>query len=147
MLFKKLLRTMGKYKAQFISMIIMITLGVGVFLGFNMEWYSIKKNTDYIFEKSGFADFRLVSEEGFKEEDLEKVKQIEGVEDATRYISVNTSVKDSDDIIALTVSENINVSGFMLIGKGNMEYSSTSEDGIWLSDQYASKNNVKLMIH
>ena len=109
-----------------------------------MEWYSIKENTDYIFEKSGFADFRLVSEEGFKEEDLEKVKQIEGVEDATRYISVNTSVKDSDDIIALTVSENINVSGFMLIGKGNMEYSSTSEDGIWLSDQYASKNNVKL---
>lgn len=144
MLFKKLLRTMGKYKAQFISMIIMITLGVGVFLGFNMEWYSIKENTDYIFEKSGFADFRLISEEGFKEEDLEKVKQIEGVEDATRYISVNTSVKDSDDIIALTVSENINVSGFMLIGKGNMEYSSTSEDGIWLSDQYASKNNVKL---
>lgn len=144
MLFKKLLRTMGKYKAQFISMIIMITLGIGVFLGFNMEWYSIKENTDYIFEKSGFADFRLVSEEGFKEEDLEKVKQIEGVEDATRYISVNTSVKDSDDIIALTVSENINVSGFMLIGKGNMEYSSTSEDGIWLSDQYASKNNVKL---
>ena len=144
MLFKKLLRTMGKYKAQFISMNIMITLGVGVFLGFNMEWYSIKENTDYIFEKSGFADFRLVSEEGFKEEDLEKVKQIEGVEDATRYISVNTSVKDSDDIIALTVSENINVSGFMLIGKGNMEYSSTSEDGIWLSDQYASKNNVKL---
>lgn len=144
MLFKKLLRTMGKYKAQFISMIIMITLGVGVFLGFNMEWYSIKENTDYIFDKSGFADFRLISEEGFKEEDLEKVKQIEGVEDATRYISVNTSVKDSDDIIALTVSENINVSGFMLIGKENMEYSSTSEDGIWLSDQYASKNNIKL---
>lgn len=144
MLFKKLLRTMGKYKAQFISMIIMITLGVGVFLGFNMEWYSIKKNTDYIFEKSGFADFRLISEEGFKEEDLEKVKQIDGVEDATRYISINTSVKDSDDIIALAVSENINVSGFMLIGEGNIEYSSTSKDGIWLSDQYASKNNVKL---
>lgn len=144
MLFKKLLRTMGKYKSQFISMIIMITLGVGVFLGFNMEWYSIKKNTDYIFEKSGFADFRLISEEGFKEEDLEKVKQIDGVEDATRYISINTSVKDSDDIIALAVSENINVSGFMLIGEGNIEYSSTSKDGIWLSDQYASKNNVKL---
>lgn len=144
MLFKKLLRTMGKYKAQFISMIIMITLGVGVFLGFNMEWYSIKKNTDYIFEKSGFADFRLISEEGFKETDLEKVKQIDGVEDATRYISVNTSVKDSDDIIALAVSENINVSGFILIGEGNIEYSSTSKDGIWLSDQYANKNNVKL---
>ena len=40
MLFKKLRRTMGLYRAQFISMIIMIALGVGTFVGFNMEWYS-----------------------------------------------------------------------------------------------------------
>lgn len=37
MLFKKLWRTMGLYRAQFISMIIMIALGVGIFVGFNME--------------------------------------------------------------------------------------------------------------
>lgn len=144
MLFKKLLRTMGKYKAQFISMIVMITLGVGVFLGFNMEWYSIKKNTDYIFEKTGFADFRLMNETGFTTEDLEKVKQIDGVEDATRYISINTSVKDSDDVIAITISENINVSGFMTVDKDSKEYDDSSLDGIWLSDQYANKNNLKL---
>ena len=41
MLFKKLLRTMRLYRAQFISMIIMIVLGVGIFVGFNIEWYSI----------------------------------------------------------------------------------------------------------
>ncbi|MCI5514114.1 MAG: hypothetical protein MR471_08365 [Clostridia bacterium] len=43
MLFKKLLRTVGLYRSQFISMIIMIALGVGVFVGFNMEWVSIEK--------------------------------------------------------------------------------------------------------
>ena len=43
MLFRKLLRTMGLYKAQFISMIIMIALGIGIFVGFNMEWVSIDK--------------------------------------------------------------------------------------------------------
>ena len=32
---------MGLYKAQFISMIIMIALGIGIFVGFNMEWVSI----------------------------------------------------------------------------------------------------------
>ena len=42
MLFKKLLRTVGLYHSQFISMIIMIALGVGVFVGFNMEWVSIE---------------------------------------------------------------------------------------------------------
>ena len=37
MLRKKLFRTMGRYKAQFISMVIMVALGIGVFLGFQME--------------------------------------------------------------------------------------------------------------
>ena len=37
MLFRKLLRTMGLYKAQFISMIIMIALGIGLFLGYPPE--------------------------------------------------------------------------------------------------------------
>ena len=37
MLIRKLFRTAWRYKAQFISMIIMIAIGVGVFLGFNIE--------------------------------------------------------------------------------------------------------------
>ena len=36
MLLRKLWRTMGIYKAQFISMIIMIALGIGIFIGFNI---------------------------------------------------------------------------------------------------------------
>ena len=59
MLSRKLLRTFGRYKAQFISMIIMIALGIGVFIGFNMEWYSLEKDSEYIFEQSGFADYRI----------------------------------------------------------------------------------------
>jgi hypothetical protein len=45
MLFKKLIRTIFHYKAQFISMILMVMLGVGVFVGFQGEWYSIEKDT------------------------------------------------------------------------------------------------------
>ena len=33
MLLKKLFRTLWQYKAQFISMVIMVALGIGVFLG------------------------------------------------------------------------------------------------------------------
>ena len=69
MLRKKRIRTFKRYRAQFISMIIMISLGIGVFVGFNMEWYSLLKDTGYILEKTGFADYRIYSEEGFSEED------------------------------------------------------------------------------
>ena len=50
MLIRKLFRTAWRYKSQFISMVIMITIGVGVFLGFNIEWQSIEINTSSFFE-------------------------------------------------------------------------------------------------
>ena len=140
MLTRKLFRTIGRYKAQFISMIIMISLGVGVFVGFNMEWYSLEKDTDYIFEQTGFADYRIYSESGFTAEDLEKVRDISGVTDASRFLTVNAAVKDDTDILAIAVSENIDVSGVYLT-EGE-PYDAESPDGFWLSDQYAAKNNV-----
>lgn len=112
MLLKKLWRTMGLYKAQFISMVIMITLGVGVFVGANMEWVSIEKNTMKFFEDTHLADYRLIYEEGFSEEDLDKIKDINGVENAARFISVNADIEQRDgDSVALTVTSDENVSG------------------------------------
>lgn len=72
MLFKKLLRTMRLYRAQFISMIIMIVLGVGIFVGFNMEWVSIEDNMASFFEESDYADYRIISESGFSKDELKK---------------------------------------------------------------------------
>ncbi len=140
MLLKKLFRTLWHYKAQFISMVIMIALGVGVFLGFNIEWYSLDVSTREIYDATGFADFRIFSENGFSEEDLEKVLAIDGVEDATRYLSVNTTVKGDTDTIALTVSTNMKVSGILLM-EGEA-YSDTDPEGIWLSDSYAAANGI-----
>ena len=142
MLLKKLFRTLWRYKAQFISMVIMIALGVGVFLGFNIEWYSLDVSTREIYDATGFADFRIFSDQGFSEEDLEKVLAIDGVEDATRYLSVNTAVKDDTDTVALTVSTNMEVSGVMLM-EGE-PYSDIDPDGIWLSDSYAAANGIRV---
>ena len=142
MLLKKLFRTLWRYKAQFISMVIMIALGVGVFLGFHIEWYSLDVSTREIYDATGFADFRIFSDKGFTEEDLDKVLAIEGVEDATRYLSVNAAVRDGTDTVALTVSTNMKVSGILLM-EGE-PYSDTDPDGIWLSDSYAAANQIRV---
>ena len=142
MLAKKLFRTLLGYKAQFISMIVMIALGIGVFTGFNMEWYSLLKDTDFLFQATGFADYRVYSEEGFNEDDLAAVKEIGGVTDATRFLTVNASVKDDTDVIAIAVTENPAVSGVYLMD--GEPYDPESEDGFWLSDQYAEKNGISV---
>ena len=72
MLLKKLFRTLWHYKAQFISMVLMIALGIGVFLGFNIEWYSLEKNLTEIYEATDFADYRIYAEQAFSEKDLQK---------------------------------------------------------------------------
>ncbi len=140
MLLKKLFRTLWQYKAQFISMVIMVALGVGVFLGFNVEWYSLEVNTKEIYDATGFADYRIYSDKGFSPEDLDTVKAIDGVNDATRFLSLNVSVKDDTDTLALTVSENMNVSG-VLVMQGE-PYSAEDPDGFWLSDSYAAANGI-----
>jgi len=38
-----------------------IALGFGVFIGFNMEWSTIEKNTDRLFEETGLADYKIYS--------------------------------------------------------------------------------------
>lgn len=50
------------------------------------------------------------------------------------FLSVNADVKEkSGDGAALTVTENADVSGMMLISGG--KYSKDDTDGVWLSDK------------
>ncbi len=141
MLAKKLFRTAWKYKAQFISMIIMIAIGVGIFLGFNIEWKSIESDTSSFFENTKYADYRLYSETGFSEEDIENIQEMEGVDAATRYFSMNVGIKDTKKSVALNVSENYTVSK-MLVLEGE-EYDADS-NGIWLSDRFAEANDIEI---
>lgn len=134
---------MGLYRAQFISMIIMIAIGTGIFVGFNMEWYSIEGNTSSFFEKTGYADFRIISEKGYSAADLKKISDIDGVDNAGRYVSIAADVKErKDDAVALTVTTNEKVSG-VLITDGE-KYDAKSTDGIWLSNKYAEANDLKI---
>lgn len=142
MLIRKLFRTAWGYKAQFISMILMITLGMGMFLGFNMEWKTIEVDTFKFFEDTNYADYRLYSEKGFTREDLNKISAIDGVDAATRYLSVNLDIKgEKNKSLALDVSEDHNVSTFIVTD--GAEYDKNG-DGFWLSDKFAVANDYKL---
>ncbi len=142
MLTRKLFRTAWGYKAQFISMILMITLGMGMFLGFNMEWKTIEVDTFKFFKDTNYADYRLYSDKGFTADDINAIKKIEGVDAATRYLSVNLNIKgEKNKSLALDVSEDFNVSTFVVTD--GAEYGENG-GGFWLSDKFAAANDYKL---
>ncbi len=141
MLIRKLLRTAWSYKAQFISMIIMMAIGSGVFLGFQIEWKSIEEDTSAFFEDTHYADFRLYSETGFTDEDIRAIQSIPGVDAATRFLSVNAEVAGTQKSLALMVSETYTVSTMHISGGSSYD---ADADGIWLSDRFAEKNGYHI---
>ena len=142
MLIRKLFRTAWSYKAQFVSMILMITLGMGMFLGFNMEWKTIEVDTGKFFEETNYADYRLYSEKGFTQDDIDKISGIDGVDAATRFLSVNLDIKGKKNkSLALNVSEDFDVSTFIVTD--GAEYDENG-DGFWLSDKFAAANDYKI---
>ncbi len=142
MLRRKLLRTAKVYRVQFISMILLVALGIGVFVGFNAEWVTIGKDTDKFFDECGFADYRAIDEDGFSSVDVEKILAIDGIGGAGRYLSVNADVKGTTDQLALTISEGTHTSGFVLM-EGE-DYDRHDPDGFWLMDKYAAQNGVNI---
>lgn len=152
-LLKKLLRTAWNYKAQFISMILMVALGMGIFIGFNLEWKSIEKSTNRFFDLTGYSDYRIINTNpakptGYTAEDLNKVKSINGVDNATRYL--NVTVTDSLNLyddknhssLDLSVMDSYASPIKFLIVDGT-SYDMDS-DGFYLSDKYANANGYKV---
>ena len=141
MLRRKLWRTAKVYKVQFISMILLIALGIGVFVGFYAEWVTIGKDTGAFFRDCGFADYRIIDEDGISSADVDKIRNLKRVSGVSRFLSVNADVSGSDDQLALTVTESDHTSGFVLM-EGD-EYDRWDPEGFWLMDKYAEMNGIR----
>jgi len=145
MLTRKLSRTIWRYKAQFFSMILMILLGAGIFLGFNMEWISIERNTGRFFEETGFADYRIIDENGLTAENAATVAALDGVKAAARYLQITADLEDGSggktgSSLFLTVTESEAVSFFTVMEGG--EYDPLDTEGLWLSDRFAQAGGI-----
>lgn len=141
MLTRKLLRTAWKYRAQFISMIIMVALGVGIFLGFNIEWKSIEADTNDFFEATRYADYRVYSETFFSQEDCEAILAIPGVDAASRVLSVNVDLAGEKKGLNLTVPENYTVTTMIVTSGAAYDPDGA---GLWLSQKFAEANDIAI---
>ncbi len=122
-------------------MIIMVTIGVGIFVGANIEWFSLKKDTDSFLQETNYADYRIYNEQGFSSSDIEKVKNIDGVDVASRVLSVNVDIKNTEKSLGLFCLENYSVSTFKLMSGADYDENS---DGFWLSDKFAEANGLSI---
>ena len=72
---------------------------------------------------------------------MDKIKEIEGVDKVSRYISIKTNEDKENDVVAVTITTDSEVSGFKVIN--GEQYDKNALAAIWISDQYANKNNYQ----
>lgn len=139
MLKRKIIRTLLNYKAQMISMLLMIILGVGIFLGCNIEWYSIKTNRTNYYEDTGYPEYRIYKD-SFSLDELQYVKDFSDVKYATRALTTLGSLNNNTYLMLNVLEDCQNIKPLYIDG----EVYSNEADCIYLSDLYAKENNIKL---
>lgn len=139
MLRKKRIRDIKKNLSQFITIFLMVLIGVMAYSGIEAYMDGMKNTADKFYTENNLQDLNVVGT-NFTENDLETIKGIENVKDAERKLSV-TGTTDNDKILLLNFIESNNISKFYIV---NGEEFDVNTSGIWLDEFYAKENNIKV---
>lgn len=139
MLFKKMFRDLWKNKVQFGAIFIMMFLGVFIFSGISSEYNGLNQALNNYIKESNLADAWIYTDK-FNEEQLTKL-QDQQIDYNQRMIISASDKSDSQRNVDLYVSDNNNIS--KLTVTNGIEFNN-HDDGIWLDERYAKKNNYHL---
>ena len=123
-------RNIIRQKVSYLSVILIAMLGAGSFLSMSYASDSMKNNCSEEDEKMRFRNIEVVSTSFITSEDLDKIRNVNGVSDAEPVWLANSRViKDdiSEDAAFISLTERINIP---LIREGTLPQTE-SECAVW----------------
>ena len=139
MLRKKMLRDIRKNKSQFITIILMVAIGVMVYAGINAYMKGMQTTADNFYADYNLQDLNVLGS-NFKKTDLEEVKSLDNVLDAELKLILNMNdASDDDKSYLVSVIESNNISKFYV--KDGISFDK-NKDGVWLDYFYAKENKI-----
>lgn len=138
MLKQKMKRDIRNNLSQFITIFLMVAIGVMAYSGIKAYMDGMSETADVFYRENNLQDMNVYGIT-FSNSDLEKVKSIKNVKNAERKSSI-TATSDNDNTLLLNVIETNEISKFYVVdGEGF-----SNKDGVWLDNFYAKENNIKV---
>ena len=134
MLIRKMIRDIKKNLSQFITIFLMVFIGVMAYSGIEAYMDGMKNTSDVFY----LQDLNVMG--AINDDDLKEIKKIDHVNDAERKLSVNATT-DNDKTLLLNFIESNNISKFYLIDGEGFDI---NKSGVWLDEFYAKENNIKV---
>lgn len=135
----KMLRDIKKNLSQFITIFLMIMIGIMAYSGIESYMDGMKETADIFYAENNLQDLNLIGA-NFTEDDLENIKNIDNIQDAERKLSI-TGITDNDKTLLINFIESNNISKFYIIDGEKFD---RSKSGVWLDNFYAIENNIKV---
>ena len=108
---KDAIREISFTKKRFISLVLVITLGVGFYIGLKSTSLDMKNTAKRYYQETNLMDVKIQSTTGFYEDDYNTLKSIEGINGIMMVKSVDAkaSVKNEDYLIkAIGINDSLN---------------------------------------
>ena len=141
MLNKKMFRDILQNKSQFITIFLMILIGVMVYVGIEAYMQGMINAADNFYTKNNLQDLNVIGT-NLTKEDLNNIKSINHVQDAERKLVVTgVDALDKDKTYLMSFIESNNISKFYIIDGEKFD---VNKHGVWLDNFYAEKNKLKV---
>ena len=137
MLKRKMFRDIKSNLSQFITIFLMVMIGIMAYSGIESYMDGMIKTSDKFYSENNLFDLNLMGQ-NFTKEDLDKVKSIDNVKNAERKLSV-AALTDDDKTLLLNFIESNEISKFYILDGDKFDYNTS---GVWLDNNYAKENNL-----
>ena len=139
MLKKKMFRDIKNNLSQFITIFLMILIGVMAYSGIEAYMSGMSDTRDKFYKENNIQDLDIKGLD-FTTEDLIKIKSINNVKNAERKLSL-TGITDNEKILLINFIESNDISKFYVVD--GVEFNSDLS-GVYLDEFYAKENNIKV---
>lgn len=140
MLKKKMFRDIKQNLSQFITIFLMVLIGVMVYVGIEAYMDGMTSAADNFYKNNNIQDLNVMG--NLSDKDLDKIKSLDNVKDAEKKLVVNAIDKDDKDkTYLLSFIDSNNISKFHIIDGEKFD---VNKKGTWVDNFYAEKNNLKV---
>lgn len=140
MLKKKMFRDIKQNLSQFITIFLMVLIGVMVYVGIEAYMDGMISAADNFYENNNLQDLNVMG--NLSDKDLDKIKSLDNVKDAEKKLVVTAIDKDNEDkTYLLSFITSNNISKFHIMDGEKFD---ENKKGAWVDNFYAEKNNLKV---
>ena len=138
MLNRKMFRDIRKNLSQFITIFLMVMIGITAYTGIESYMDGMKYTRDKFYDENNIQDLNVYGP-NFTNEDLETIKKIDNVKNVERKLSV-TGLTNNDKTLLLNFIESNKISKFYVVEGDKFD----NDSGIWIDSYFAKENNIKV---